>query len=115
MYEYKPNSHKYKEEQDNEPVEKKKIDKVVTGTVKTKKKSGLAKLSDIFIKEDVNSIGEYIVKDIIIPGVRDIIYNIGTGALDMFCYGGSGQGNKRSTNASKVSYRAFYDKKEPVK
>ena len=38
-YDYKPNSHKSKQE--NELAEKKKVEKVVRGNVKTKKKKSL--------------------------------------------------------------------------
>ena len=37
MTEYKPNSNKFKREQSEATVERKPIEKVVTGTVKTKK------------------------------------------------------------------------------
>ena len=57
---YKPNSHKYKEEQKNLPAERKKVEKVVTGKVKTKKKSEASKLKDVFISEDVSNVKSYI-------------------------------------------------------
>ena len=48
MEEYKPNSHKSKEEQKN-LVPEKRVEKVISGTVKSKKKSEMQKLSLIHI------------------------------------------------------------------
>ena len=53
---YKPNSNRYKKAQKNVPAEKKKVEKVVTGNVKTRRKSGVSKLKDTFISEDISMI-----------------------------------------------------------
>ena len=58
MQDYKPNSHRFKEEQKKAAAEEKKIEKVVKGKVKTKKRSEISKLSDVFISEDGK---EYII------------------------------------------------------
>ena len=52
----KPNSHKYKEEQKKKAAEgEKRVEKVVKGQVKTKKKGELSKFAEIFISEDIKS------------------------------------------------------------
>ena len=56
---YTPNSHKYKAEQ-KQTAEEKKIEKVVSGTVKTKKKSEIKKLTDVFVSEDASNVKSYI-------------------------------------------------------
>jgi hypothetical protein len=49
--EYAPNSHKYREEQKEKAVVEKRVEKVVSGTAKTKKKSGVARfIGKIFLK-----------------------------------------------------------------
>ena len=55
MEEYKPNSHKYKERQME--TEGKKVEKVVKGGVKAKKKNEARKLADTFLSEDISKIG----------------------------------------------------------
>lgn len=108
MNDYKPNSHRFKEEQKEPSVEKKQIQKVVSGTVKTKKKSGLSKFIDNFVSEDVGSIKQYVIFDILVPAIKDAIYDVGKGALDAVFYGEKGRPSK--STASKVSYRSYYDK-----
>ena len=102
---YQSNSHKSKElETRNE--EKKKLEKVVTGQVKTKKKNGFGKFMSGFIADETQNIKTYLFKDVVIPTIKKTI----TDVVDMILYGGS----KRSSNssrsiASRVSYRSYYD------
>ena len=109
MEQYKPNSHRSKEEQKNIP--EKKVEKVVQGTVRTKKKSGLTKLANIFISEDIQDVGSYIREDIIVPGLKRALYDIITKGSDMLIYGKSG-GGKRSSIAERTSYRKYYDDRD---
>ena len=60
--EYKSNSHKSKE-QNSEVAEREKIEKVVSGTVKIKKKSGFRKFFSDIIAEEGPDLKNYIVKD----------------------------------------------------
>lgn len=102
-YNIKPNSHKYKEEQAAAASEeRKKLDKVVSGSVKTKKQSGFRKLADEFISDNTQNIKTYIVKDVLIPGVKKAISEI----IDMLLYGGS---RKSRPTSARISYRDYYD------
>lgn len=99
--EYKSNSHKSKEQNTN-VVDREKVEKVVSGTVKTKKKSGLRKFFGNIVSEEVSDIKTYIVKDIVIPSVKKAISD----TIDMMLYGDSHRGR---SNGSKISYRSYYD------
>ena len=105
MEEYTPNSHKFKAE----IAEKKKVEKVVKGKVGTRKKSGVRKLTDIFVSEDAANVKSYILMDVLIPSVKKAISDIVTNGIDMILYGGSGQTKKLSLS-SKISYRNFYER-----
>ena len=108
MTEYQPNSHRSKEAQAKEPlVEKKKIEKVVTGTVKTRENKG-RKLADVFISEDVSNVKSYVLMDVLVPAIKKAISDIVTNGVDMILYGGKGSGGS-SRSTSKVSYRSYYD------
>ena len=61
---YKPNSNKYKRDQKDTTKERKKVDKVVTGKVKVKKKSEMSKFKDVFIADDVSNVKSYILMEI---------------------------------------------------
>ena len=102
MDEYAPNSHKFKEE------EKKKVEKVVSGKVTSKKKSEVQKFADIFISEDVANVKNYILLDVLVPAIKKAISDIVTNGIDMILYGDSGRGKKTSAG-SKVSYGKYYE------
>ena len=107
MEEYKPNSHKYKEDQ-KRAIPEKKVEKVISGTVKSKKKSEIKKFADVFISEDVTNVKSYILLDILVPAIKKAISDIVTNGIDMILYGGTGK-TKSNTAASKISYRSYYD------
>lgn len=107
--EYKPNSHKYKEGQKENSEEKKRVEKVVNGVVKSKKKSEIQKFADIFISEDVSNVKSYIFVDVLIPAIKKAIKDVVTNGIDMLLYGETGH-SKNGSAASKVSYRSYYDR-----
>ena len=104
MDNYKPNSHTSKEK--DRDLKEKKIEKVVKGNVKTKKKSGLSKL---FISEDIVDIKSYVIFDVLVPAAKKAISDIVTNGIDMLLYGETGRGRKSSTS-SRISYRSYYER-----
>lgn len=103
MEEFKPNSHKSKE---LAPVPEKKVEKIVKGTVKSKKKNGIDRLKDNFISEDAVNIKTYVVMDVLIPAVKKAICDIVKNGVDMILYGESGRSNRRPSEY--VSYDRRY-------
>ncbi|MDO5540805.1 MAG: hypothetical protein Q4F83_12185 [Eubacteriales bacterium] len=103
MEDYKPNSHKSKEERETSLPEKK-VEKIVSGSVKSKKKNGIQKITDVFIPEDVENVKTYVFEDVIVPAVKDIILDTVRAFL------GIDKKTGRNSNASKVAYRSYYDK-----
>lgn len=108
MNEYKSNSNRSKEEQNNKLPEKK-VEKVVTGKVITKKKSGLNKFVSEFISEDAKNVKTYVVGEVLIPAIKKAVSDIVTDGIDMILYGGTRRDGKRPT-ADRVSYRSYYDR-----
>lgn len=109
--EYKSNSYKSKEKEMVE--DKKKVDKVVRGKVKTKKKSGVTKFADVFISEDIANVKSYIVGEVLVPAMKKALSDIITNGIDMLLYGESGV-SKRNSRSSKVSYTKYYnDERSP--
>ena len=66
--------------------DKKKVEQVVEGPAKKKKKSGLAKFIDTFVEDDAASVKQYVVEDVLIPGFKDILYDTVTNSLNRFLY-----------------------------
>lgn len=104
MDSYKSNSDKSRQEQ----KEEKKIEAVITGTAKTRKKSDIRKIAEAFVSEDANNVKSYILMDVIVPAAKKAISDIVTTAIDMILYGENGR-NKKNTTTSKVSYRNYYE------
>ena len=99
---YPSNSYKLKEK--TEPAnEKKKIEKVVAGPVKTKKKSGFGKFINGFVADETQNIKTYLVKDVVIPTIKKTISDV----IDMILYGRS-RGKSRLPSST-ISYRSYYD------
>lgn len=105
---YQPNSHKFKEEKKSVNKADKKVEKVVKGTVKVKKKSELGKFKDIFISDDAKNVKQYVFLDVLVPAIKKAVSDIVTDGISMILYGETGHGKKSST-ASRVSYRSYYD------
>lgn len=112
MREYQPNSHKSKTEgvAANETQKEKRVQKVVKGTVKTKRNEG-RKLANIFISEDAANVKSYVFMDVLVPAIKKAIFDIVTDGVDMILYGGSGSGKKHKSG-NKISYRSYYDDKK---
>lgn len=108
MTEYKSNSHRVKEEQKNKEVVKKDIQPVAKA--KTKKKSEVKKFADVFIAEDITSVKDYIVNDVLIPAAKKAISDIITNGIDMILYGEARGKDRRRDTGSRVSYTKYYER-----
>jgi hypothetical protein len=109
MPDYKPNSNKYKKEQE-ELREERRVSKVVQGNVKVKKKTDIRKFAEGFISEEAENIGSYIVMDVLFPAIKNTILDIITGSAEMlFGTGGSRRRSGRST-VDRVSYVNYNDR-----
>lgn len=103
MPEYPDNSHSGREAAG--PPEKK-VDKVVTGTAKTRKKSGAQKFAGAFLPEDVTSVKSYILRDVVVPGIKNAIADV----VSIMLFGETGRlGGRKPGAGSKVSYNRYYD------
>ena len=99
--EYRSNSHRSREE--------KRVEKAVTGPVKTRKKSEARKFADVFIQEDVSSVKSYILMEVLVPAIKKALSDIVKDGIDMILYGEAGR-NKRNSPGSKVSYQSYYNR-----
>lgn len=104
MTEYKGNSHRSKEVEAKE--ERKKLEPIAKG--KAKKKNEIQKFADVFIAEDVTSVKNYILMDVLLPAAKKAISDIVTNGIDMILYGETR--NKSKGRESRVSYTKYYDR-----
>lgn len=116
MDNYKPNSNRYNElkaQQSIEEANSKKLESVVSGNVSMRKKTTLKKVADIFFQKDINDVKSYLIMDVLIPEIRDTLYNLVMNGLDMMLYDGK-RTRKSSSNTMRVNYSAKYNNQTSI-
>lgn len=73
-----------------------------------KKKSEFEKIASTFLTEDIDTVKNYVVKDVIVPTIKKTIVEIITNGINILLYGDSGSQSK-TTVASKISYNSCYN------
>ncbi len=95
---------------------KKSVKKVVKGSVKRKKKSFGSKVKETFIGEDIDSVGSYVVYDVIVPAVKAAISDLVTGSIDMMLFGETrGRNTTRDKGKSYVNYSSYSKDQKKVR
>lgn len=113
MTDYQPNSHKSKA---NNTTEKKKLEKVVSGKVKTKKKNEFQKLAGNIISEEATNLKSYIILDVLIPAIKDAIEDVVINGIRMLLRGETGaRRSGGSSGVAKVSYNKAYDSRDTMR
>lgn len=91
------------------PAERPKAQQVVQGKVIAKKPSLGRKFKDVFLTDEVDDVKGYILLDVIIPSIKDLICDAITGTLDMIFYGGRrGRSSRKSQGGGYTSYGSYY-------
>lgn len=112
--EFTPNSNKYKEEQ--KELADRKIEKVVSGTAKTKKKGELSKFAGkIFSSEDAGDLKSYLVDDVLVPGIKNTILDIIIDGASRILGGKGRRGSSSTRGGSRISYRDYYEQRDDRK
>lgn len=65
---------------------KKEIKKIVSGTVTMHKKSFGQRFKETFFGEQAGQMKDYILRDVVIPTIRDTIWSAGSGALEILLF-----------------------------
>lgn len=101
------NSYKSREAK-TEVIAEKKIGKITTGNVKTKKKGFGKKFAEVFIGDDVTSVSSYILYDVLIPAAKSTLSDMVSGGIEMLLFGETkGTRTRRDKNKSYVSYSSY--------
>ena len=99
------NSDKIKNKE--EKHEEIKLDKVVTVNVTVKKRGFFKRFKKSMVSEDAENVGGYVIQDIIIPTVKDLIFDAARGALEMILWGNTSGRRGRKGN---VPYNSLNEK-----
>lgn len=103
LAEHYPSNSKFKKEvQPPEKVpEERKVNKVVTGPVKKKRKGFGKKIAETFLEDDTKSVSSYIFYDVLIPAAKDLISDMVGGGLDMLLFGDHRPGSSRYSRSNR--------------
>lgn len=104
MGDYPPNSYVSKKEAEPKPEEQK-LEPVVKHQTQVRKRGAFQKFTDAFIAEDLNSVKSYVIKELLIPGIKRMFLS----SLEMLLNGKGYSSNKKDRQTSYVSYRSYYD------
>jgi hypothetical protein len=88
------NSHKSRAE-NQEP---KKVEKVISGTAKTRKRIGSG---DGIIAESLHSVAAYLVEDVLLPAFKGLVSDVVSQGVDRLLYG---EGSRKSTRPGYTNY-----------
>jgi hypothetical protein len=105
------NSRTDKEKSPAKAAPAKKVDKIVTGTVTTRKKPLSKKFKEFVVGDDSKSVLSYVWQDILIPSARDMVFDAFTSGVERKMYGEvrsrRGRGNPMQQMFGNATYNAY--------
>lgn len=105
--EYPSNSFKSKEEVEEKETQAYEVKPIVKGSIKEKK--GLSKVKSLFIADGSKGIGEYIISDVLVPVIKNLIIDITMGSLTrLFGQESYNYGQYRSSSSRDGNMRPYY-------
>lgn len=100
-------SNSYRSKSESNEQKRKAIEPVAQGRASSGKSLG-RKITETFISGDIKDVKEYILDDVIIPGIKDFISELITNGTDMLLYG-STRKSRKSKNNGTTNYNSIYD------
>ena len=88
-------------------ADEKQVRQVAKGT--EVKKTLADKVGETFLSEDTRTVKNYIIWDILIPGLKNAFADVVIGGIEMALFGNS-RGRSRRGGESHVSYSGYYDR-----
>lgn len=88
------------------------VEKVVTGTVARRKKPLSKRLAEVFVADDAQSVGSYILFDVLIPAAKDVIADVVSQSIERTLFGGARSASRRTGlrpggSSGHVSYNRY--------
>lgn len=83
-----------------------KLNKVISGTAKTRQPSNGRRIRDALFATDGKSVSDWLLFDVVIPTLKDTAATMFKGVIDMTLYGKADP--RRKSAGSKVSYDRYY-------
>ena len=101
IYETKPDTPK-----------EKKVEKVIDGDEFVTRRRPLGKkMSDIFLNGDIDDVKSYLINDVLIPAVKETIFDMVNKGLDMLLFNSTSGRSSSKSNQTYISYNTYSNKR----
>lgn len=100
-----------KQKQTVEPQAKKEVQKVVSSKVVKRKKTATKQLSEAIFSERTSDVADYILTDVLVPAIKDIISNCVTDTINMMLFGSTRRSENLSGSRNSYDYGSYYRKR----
>lgn len=103
------NSHSGASSSKNEP-DKKRVERVVHGEVTTRKPSFGRRLRESFFPGHAETVGEYVLWDVLVPSIKDVVADMGISFMERMLFGDSRSSGRRPSQrggGTQVSYQSM--------
>lgn len=95
----------------NQPAQRPKVEPVVKNKVHTKKRTAKTIMQAIFVPQDVASVRDYIIFDIVIPKAKTVMADLGNSILNAILFGDAGPSRTtpygQGSGVQRVSYNSY--------
>lgn len=106
-----PNSHKYRQEKvTNKPerLERKRLEKVISGTAIIQKKGLIKRFIETFFVGDTKDVKSYLIFDVLIPSIKETLNSLVNKGTEMILFGDSSRPAAKRSGGTYVSYGSAY-------
>lgn len=101
MSENLPGNSRSQSQRNRPRLEPEKPERIVEGKVITRKRPWQKKMVEVFFPERIDDVGEYILWEVLIPAIRDSMWEVASSGVDRFF----GAGSDRQTRSRRPSTR----------
>ena len=95
--------------------ERKRLQKVTKATVKPKKKTWFQKFKDAWLPEPGMELSDYVIGDILVPGLKNILSGVVTNSVEMALFGEVRSSRRGGRDDRYVPYNRYYDDRDRVR
>lgn len=117
MDDFPANSHRAREREQVVAPEPKRVEKIVEGEVKRRKKSLGKRIVETFLGGDARSVAAYLMMDVLVPSAKDTIADMFSQGIERMLFGESRSRSRRpsgySGSSGYVSYNRYSASSSP--